>query len=626
MAVFITTRLNRRNLGLLALVAVAAVVELAVEGYLRKVDLAFALFGILVTLGAALSSLRLLSTRRFVALFLVAGIAGLVTQAVGVRAGAWTYTNRAHSYVFVFFAFGLGSLFIYGLATGLNFLLPRLHARWLGVALVAVPTAAVLVGARGLFALDPFTAYYTALILFAFTYALLARWQTIAAVFAAAVAFGALAETLGAHSGLWRFYADRPGGALPPAWLLVGSWPLEALLHVGLSALVTREHFDLPRLRTQERHIFKLATDHPMAVARQSMRVVIRRGGDDKRALLQEAIDASGFFDRLEAAFARSGKTRAAFKIALKPNFMFMYSRADHSTYTDPELVEQLIDRIVERGFTDVAVVEAQSCYGNEFTGRDVRSVAKWLGYSERNYRIVDLTAERVPYQFPPPLGRHSVGPTWRDADFRISFAKNKTHTWAVYTLTIKNIYGALAEQNKLLEYHDKREIYAPTIDMLLAFPVHFGFIDAFYSSDGPFGIFANTEPKPTRTILAGESLLAVDWAGASLMGLDPLKSRYMQLAVQAFGRPSPEVDGDTTPYAPWTNVPDTLLTTVDAMEELYGFTNLVFTLMDRMDAVFPRRRHGPLWRLVRALAEPLRQRVMVVPLDADGRPDPRLR
>ncbi|HEX4457656.1 MAG TPA: DUF362 domain-containing protein, partial [Polyangia bacterium] len=211
-------------------------------------------------------------------------------------------------------------------------------------------------------------------------------------------------------------------------------------------------------------------------------------------------------------------------------------------------------------------------------------------------------------------------------ADFRVSFAKNKTHTWAVYTLTIKNIYGALAEQNKLLEYHNKREIYAPTIDMLLAFPVHFGFIDAFVSADGPFGIFASRHPKATKTIIAGENLLAVDWVGASLMGVDPMASRYMQLAVQAFGAPTPIRDGDGAPYSDWVNVPDALMTGVDAAEELYGFTNTFFTLMDRMDAVFPRRRHGLGWRILRALLEPLRQRVMVVPLDEAGHPAKNLR
>jgi uncharacterized protein (DUF362 family) len=297
----------------------------------------------------------------------------------------------------------------------------------------------------------------------------------------------------------------------------------------------------------------------------------------------------------------------------VKPNFMFMYSKNDRSTFTDPELVEHLVDRIVAAGFTNVVVVEAQSCYGNEFGNREVARVAKWIGYRESNYKIVDLTLEQLPHRFPGPLGDHVVGKTWKDADYRISFAKNKTHTWAAYTLTIKNIYGALAMQDKLLEYHHRREIYGPTIEMLIEFPVDFGLIDAWQSADGPFGIFADRTPRDTRTILAGENLLAVDWVGAQLMGLDPMRSRYMQLAVQAFGTPAPVVDGDVTPYAPWDNVPAAVMTTVDASEEDFGFTQLVFSMLDRMDDEFPRRRHSPLWHLGRLLLAPLRRRLPFV-------------
>ncbi|MFQ6088218.1 MAG: DUF362 domain-containing protein [Candidatus Methanofastidiosia archaeon] len=54
----------------------------------------------------------------------------------------------------------------------------------------------------------------------------------------------------------------------------------------------------------------------------------------------------------------------------------------------------------------------------------------------------MDLTKEMVPHNYIGRLKRHFVGPTWRDADFRISFAKNKIHTSCYYTLTLKNIYG----------------------------------------------------------------------------------------------------------------------------------------------------------------------------------------
>jgi uncharacterized protein (DUF362 family) len=627
MAAYITTRLYARNLGLVALAAVGAIAVMAAEHDLHRVDPPFAAFAFVVLLGAVGTSLRLVTPRRWLALFGVAGGFGLVTQSVGVAVGAWSYPS---GYGFVFFAFGFGSLTIYGVATLIaHALVPRrLHRPWLGPLLVLLPALMVAYGARGYVSHLSFVAYYAFLVLFALFYSLLARTQTIVAIMLAGAAFGAFAETLGARSTLWRF-----AGPLPPAWLVLGSWPLEALLHVGFSALLARGHFELPILRTTERPIFVRQPDHALAPNAANSRVIVRRAGgdnsgdrDDKRALLDRAIDDSGFLARLESARVASGKAAADFKVVIKPNFMFMYSKADHSTYTDPELVEHLIDRIVARGFANVTVVEAQSCYGNEFERRDVQHVAQYVGYRQSNYRVVDLTAEKVPYTFPPPLGVHSVGPTWRDADFRVSFAKNKTHTWAVYTLTIKNIYGALAEQNKLLEYHNKREIYYPTIDMLLALPVHFGFIDAYYSSDGPFGIFANKHPKATKTILAGANLLAVDWVGATLMGVDPMASRYMQLAVQAFGAPAPQLDGDGTPYADWVNVPDALMTGVDAAEELYGFTNTMFALMDRMDAVFPRRRHSLGWRIVRALLEPLRQRVMVVPLDDAGQPDRQLR
>ena len=112
-------------------------------------------------------------------------------------------------------------------------------------------------------------------------------------------------------------------------------------------------------------------------------------------------------------------------------NFMFAYSKEDRTTFTDPELVEHLINRIHEQGFSNITIAEAQSAYGNYYRNRSVEDVAMHVGYSkDKNYRIVDLTEEKVTYDFGGKLGKHPVGPTWRDADFRISFAKNKTHTF----------------------------------------------------------------------------------------------------------------------------------------------------------------------------------------------------
>jgi uncharacterized protein (DUF362 family) len=277
--------------------------------------------------------------------------------------------------------------------------------------------------------------------------------------------------------------------------------------------------------------------------------------------------------------------------VVIKPNFMFMHSKEDVSTFTDPALVEALIDKIAERGFPNISLVESQSTYGNYYRNREVLKVASYIGYStEKNYRIVDLTEEMVPFDYGGPLGKHFVGPTWRDADFRISFAKNKTHVFCHYTLTLKNIYGTLPLQNKLKEYHTKREYDWPTIETMKHFPVHFGLIDAIWSADGQFGVIVDVEPNHTKTIIGGENLIAVDWVGAKKMGLDPddpKVGRFLPLAVEAFGRPEINWVRDKSVYDPWQNVSEAFIQSLDILEEAYAFSDWWFSGLTAMDKYF---------------------------------------
>lgn len=150
----------------------------------------------------------------------------------------------------------------------------------------------------------------------------------------------------------------------------------------------------------------------------------------------------------------------------------------------------------------------------------------------------------------------------------------------------------------------------------LVAYPVHFGIIDAFVGADGPFGIFADQHPNPTHTMIAGENILAVDWVGASKMGLDPMQSRYMQLAVQAFGQPHVELVGDGSVYPGWRNVPKPLIEFWDHAEESTSFTSTVFAILNRdyMSPAFPRRPMPPWPRVAQRLLGRLGGMVYAVP------------
>jgi len=330
--------------------------------------------------------------------------------------------------------------------------------------------------------------------------------------------------------------------------------------------------------------------------------------GDDAKAALDEVLDKAGFFGRIEEACGISGKRKEDFSIVVKPNFMFMYSVKDRSTFTDPALVEHLMDRMAEKGYRNLICGEARSTLGVFFTNREVKTVARHIGLSERNYRVVDLSEDLEPYSFSGKLGEHFVNRDWKNADFRVCFAKNKTHAYAYYTLTIKDAYGALPMENKFLEYHHRRDIFSTTIEFIRHFPIHFALIDAWVSADGPFGVFADKRPNETKTIIGSESIVACDWIGASKMGLDPLVSDYMKLAVEAFGKPKIELAGDRSLYTDWINVMDSVpLAAFGLLDRNYYFGNLFYSIFAYMEDFFQYKDRGLMTEFARKLADPLK-------------------
>ena len=348
----------------------------------------------------------------------------------------------------------------------------------------------------------------------------------------------------------------------------------------------------------------------PVGTGRKTTVACIRE--EDKFVALNRVLEETGFDGILEAKRKASGKARQDFSIVIKPNFMFAYDKRDLSTYTDPGLVHHLVKRLRGLGFDNLAVVEAQSTYGEYFDKRSVREMADYLGFDGKaGYEVVDMTLDADETQdLGPHLGHHPVSRSWRNADFRISFAKNKTHAYAYYTLTLKNIFGALPLANKFKEYHCGRGIYETTIEYLAAFPVDYGLVDAYLSADGPFGIFADPAPNETGTILGGADLVAVDWIAASKMGIDPMISPYMKLAVEAFGKPEIRLVGDPNPYRPWLNVPVALtLFTNKGVDANHYFGNLMYSAAAQMDETHFRHRNRALYmRMLRRMTVPLRR------------------
>jgi uncharacterized protein (DUF362 family) len=286
--------------------------------------------------------------------------------------------------------------------------------------------------------------------------------------------------------------------------------------------------------------------------------VPVAPGGEqaEKLATFLRALDISDFAQHMERRAHLSGKPRDEVIVAIKPDLMMAYHKDDRSTFTEPFLVERLIDELYALGFRDIRLCESQNLYGKHYANRSVENVARYVGYRPERYRIVDLSQELVPHAFTRGMGLYEIGKSWQDADIRISFAKMKTHVNAVGALTIRNIVTVVPQFGDHLFTGRLSDLQTVTMALLHDFPPHFGLIDGYENAaDGLMGFMADPTPKHPHLFVCGTDVICVDYAGLSLMGeRDPKRALDMRSAIEWFGDSIPfgYVLGDLTPIPDW--------------------------------------------------------------------------
>ena len=284
---------------------------------------------------------------------------------------------------------------------------------------------------------------------------------------------------------------------------------------------------------------------------------IVQQPGADTFLLLEQSLENADFWQHIERARSRSRLRQDRFRIAIKPDLDFFAPGVPAGT--DPTLVEHLIDLLHDRGFRSVVVGDGRNAADAWLYNRDPLVVPELVGYrfvtpKGRPYDLVDLQSD-----FPTSEagGSNSVGAVskhWLDADYRISFAKNKTHEEFFFALCVHNLAGLMS--NKDAQDGSRSAIAAEAcLGVLRAAPPHFSIIDASRSCHGGAGHRAFVVAE-TCTIIASADAVLADWAGAAKMGLDPHSSPINDKALRQIGLPKRyELDGSLAPYPLWRNV-----------------------------------------------------------------------
>jgi hypothetical protein len=235
---------------------------------------------------------------------------------------------------------------------------------------------------------------------------------------------------------------------------------------------------------------------------------------------------------------------------------MLGYHRKDRSMVTDPDLLEELAAFLRNLGCADVAVVEAPNIYDQFYRNRSVREVAAYFGIHSPSYRVCDLSEEQVPHAYFRGMAQHTIGRTWKEADFRITFGKMRSHAIDMVHLSLGNVEWVGARCDDYL--FPERQAHRETAVMMLLdeFPPHFALLDGYdLAADGLVGMMGCPRPPSPKRIYAGVDALALDLLAARRLGLkDPGLSRILQSACHWFGDPTERASllGPDEPVKGW--------------------------------------------------------------------------
>ena len=288
----------------------------------------------------------------------------------------------------------------------------------------------------------------------------------------------------------------------------------------------------------------------------QPVHVLCTNSRADKRELFRHLLEESQLKDALAKRSEFLGQAVSASTVAVKPTFMLGYDRRDPSPVTDTELIDDLVAYLREIGCADVVLVEGRNIYDRFFHNRTVHDVARYWGLNANSYRVVDSADEQVPHSYRRGMAQYTIARSWRDADFRISFPKIRSHPIEMALLSVGNVewVGARCDEYLFLERQADR---ATAIMMLLdEFPPHFAILDGFENvPDGLVGVMGCRQPKHLLRFYAGADALSVDTVALRHLGVErPQDSSILRMAGHWFGGAcdSIEIRGEDSPIQDW--------------------------------------------------------------------------
>ena len=216
--------------------------------------------------------------------------------------------------------------------------------------------------------------------------------------------------------------------------------------------------------------------------------------------------------------------------VVIKVNLCYYWNASTGQT-TDPMLVSALIDYLREAYGRDVEIKVAEA----DASAMQTKYVFPLLGYTklakQKNVQLLNLSEDAIEEDEIQVNGRKialKVPKTLLRSDLFINMPKLKVMRATHVTCAMKNLFGAIAFPRKVT-YHPLLAEAIVAINKVLK--PHLNIVD------GIVGL--GNYPVKLNLVMAGADAFAVDYVAAKVMGYNPSRIRFLNLAIsEQLGNP----------------------------------------------------------------------------------------
>ena len=240
---------------------------------------------------------------------------------------------------------------------------------------------------------------------------------------------------------------------------------------------------------------------------------------------------SENLFDLVRRLIAEHGLNVRGKRVVLKPNMVEFDERTVINT--NPKLVHAALEGFKAAGAADVRIAEGPGHRRLTLDLADAAGYFSTIPRFESLFTDLNLDQLRLVNLVRPQSKLRSLylPNTVLNCDLLVSLPKLKTHHWAGATLSMKNLFGLVPGgiygwPKNVLHWAGINESIA---DLHTLFPRAFSIVDGIVGMEGN-GPIQGT-PRPAGVVVAGADPVAVDATCCRIMGLDPERIGYLDLA-----------------------------------------------------------------------------------------------